>query len=131
MAKINKGYVANFIEENGFPEQGHFEEKKDLQAFYKHLSTEQLEEWVELEGLEVKDTDSDSIYRMRLCMAILYLNFPKKTTGKKKESPYKHISLEELVKMATDNDIEVKHTDSDKILRMRTIMALKEAGKLG
>ncbi|UNY48961.1 hypothetical protein sp82g_24 [Bacillus phage SP82G] len=68
---------------------------------------------------------------MRLCMAILYLNFPKKTTGKKKESPYKHISLEELVQMATDNDIEVKHTDSDKILRMRTIMALKEAGKLG
>lgn len=131
MAKINKEYVANFIEENGFPEQGHFEEKKDLQSFYKHLSTEQLEEWVELEGLEIKDTDSDSIYRMRLCMAILYLNFPKKTTGKKKASPYKHISLEELVQMANENNIEVKHTDSDKILRMRTIMALKEAGKLG
>ncbi|WIT25954.1 hypothetical protein [Bacillus phage SPO1L1] len=131
MAKINKEYVANFIEENGFPEQGHFEEKKDLQTFYKHLSTEQLEEWVELEGLETKETDSDSIHRMRLCMSILYLNFPKKSAGKKKASPYKHISLEELVQMATDNDIEVKHTDSDKILRMRTIMALKGAGKLG
>ncbi|UNY48962.1 hypothetical protein sp82g_25 [Bacillus phage SP82G] len=61
MAKINKGYVANFIEENGFPEQGHFEEKKDLQAFYKHLSTEQLEEWVELEGLESLKTPTPTL----------------------------------------------------------------------
>lgn len=131
MAKINKKFVENFMEENGFPEQGHFEEKKDLQAFYRHLTTEQLEEWVELEGLETKPTDSESIHRMRLCMAILYFNFPKQTRGKKKDSPYKKYTLEELVQMANENNLEVKPCDDNRILRMRTITALKEAGKLG
>ena len=60
-----------------YPEVGDYEDSADLKKFYKKLSVEQLEEWIELEGLEVTPTDSQPIYRMRLCMAILYKHFPK------------------------------------------------------
>lgn len=118
------------VEEITYPEVGHFTEKKDLQKYYKKLSVEQLEDWVALEGLEVKPTDSPQIYRMRLCMAVLYLHYPKAPT-KKKESKYAKYSLEDLVGLAIEHEVPVEMTDDDRIMRMRTIMALRAAGHIG
>lgn len=121
--KLNKEQVQAFVAK-GFPELGAFKEQKELQNFYKHLTTPQLVEWVELEGLEVKPTDSEPIYRMRLAMAILYKHFPKEP-AKKKSSKYADYSLEQLVTMATEKDVPVEVCDDERILRMRLIMALR------
>ena len=83
---INKVYVEKYLVDNGYPEVGTFTDKKDLQKFYKHVPTEQLVDWVGVEGIEVTPTDSEPIYRMRLCMAILYLNFPKAPVLRRKLS---------------------------------------------
>ena len=115
------------VEKKGFPEIGSFEDKKSLQKFYKQLDTETLEEWVALEGLEFIPSDSEPIHRMRVCMAILYLHYPKQNKGKKK-SKYAKYTLEDLIQMAVDNDVEVEITEDTRILRMRAIMALREAG---
>lgn len=129
--KVNKAFVAEFVEKDGYPEVGHFGEegKKDLQRFYKHLSDEQLTEWLELEGLEHTPSDSQPINRMRMCMAILYKHYPK-APPKKKQSKYAKYTLEDLVSMAIDKDVPVEATDDERIMRMRTIMALRAAGHL-
>jgi hypothetical protein len=113
-----------------YPEVGDFKEAKDIKAYYKKLTVEQLEEWVELEGLEVVHTDSPNIYRMRLAMAILYHHFPKAPAKASKKSSQKYpLSTEEYVQMAMENDVEVKDDKGNmQILRMYTIMALKNAG---
>lgn len=128
MAKttINKAFVEKFLKDQGYPEVGHFEEKKDLQKFYKHVSDEQLAEWVELEGVEFNPSDSEPINRMRMCMAILYKHFPKAPSAKK-ESKYAKYSLEDLMQMAMENDVVFEDTDDERILRMRAIMALRAA----
>lgn len=126
---VNKGYVEKYVVEHGYPEVGTFEDKKDLQRFYKHVSTEQLLDWVGIEGLEVAAVDSEPIYRMRLCMAILYLHYPKAPSAKKK-SKYADYTLEDLVSMAIDKDVVFETTDDERILRMRAIMALRAAGHL-
>ena len=121
---VGKVDAAKYVKEKGYPEVGQFADTKSLQKFYKQLSMENLKGWVELEGLTVKPTDSEPIYRMRLAMAILYKHFPKETSSKP-ESPYKQYTLEQLVTMAIDNNVPVEATDDDRILRMRTIMALR------
>lgn len=129
-AKITKEYVQNYVKEQGYPEVGHFEVKEDLQKFYKYLTDEQLQEWVELEGLEYKSCpESQPINRMRMCMAILYKHFPKAPSSKKK-SKYADYTLEDLVNMAIEKDVPVEPCDDERILRMRTIMALRAAGHL-
>jgi hypothetical protein len=57
--KINKEFVQKYVEETGYPEVGHYEDAKDLKKFYKHCTDAQLDEWLEVEGLqdEVKYTD--------------------------------------------------------------------------
>ncbi|AYP68517.1 hypothetical protein EalM132_00173 [Exiguobacterium phage vB_EalM-132] len=126
-----KAEVAEDTEEVDFPEVGHYSEQKALKKFIKGLSNEQVAEWVELEGLEVKQYDNEAIQRMRNAMAINALHFPnsvRKSTPKQ-ESPYKKYTTEELVQMALDNDIEVKDAKGDaRIERMYTIMALRNAG---
>ena len=113
-----------------YPEVGDYEDSADLKKFYKKLSVEQLEEWVELEGLEVISTDSQPIYRMRLCMAILYKHFPKAESKPKSKRKYTQ-STEELVQMAIDHDVEIKDDKgNEQILRMYAIMALRNAGVL-
>lgn len=131
MAKttINKAFVEKFVAENGYPEVGHFTEKTDLQKFYKHLSDDQLAEWVELEGVHFNPSDSAPINRMRMAMAILYKNFPKSPSAKK-ESKYAKYSLEDLMQMALENDVVFEDTDDERILRMRAIMALRAANVL-
>lgn len=129
--KMTAEYVNEVLENEGYPEVGFFGDdgKKELQKFYKKLTNEQLEEWVELEGLEIKPTDSEPIYRMRLCMAVLYLHYPK-APAKKKESKYAKYTLEDLVQMAIDESVPVEPTEDERILRMRTIMALRAANKI-
>lgn len=123
--KVNKEFVEKYLQENnGYPEVGTFEDKKDLQKFYKHLSDEQLAEWLEVEGLEYNPAESAPINRMRMAMAILYKHFPKAPTAKKK-SKYADYSLEDLVQMALDKGVAYEPCDDDKIHRMRAIMALR------
>lgn len=122
--KVNKAYVEQFVAENGYPEVGHFEDKKDLQKFYKHLSDEQLLEWVELEGLEFSPSDSAPINRMRMAMAVLYKHYPKAPAAKKK-SKYGDYGLEDLVQLALDNNVAYEPCEDERIHRMRAIMALR------
>lgn len=113
-----------------YPEKGYFKTEKDIKKYYKQLSEEQLDEWLEIEGLEYKPNDNEGINRMRKCMAILNFHFPKESKGKKK-SPYAKYSTEELIEMALDNNIEVQDAKGDlRILRMYAIVALKKAGIL-
>lgn len=114
-----------------YPEVGDFEDEKAIKKYIKKLSNEQLAEWVEIEGAEYKPTEHESINRMRQAMAIKELHFPhlKKTPGiKKSKSKYAAYTTEQLVQMAMDADVEVRDDKGDmRILRMYTIMALKEA----
>jgi hypothetical protein len=114
-----------------YPEVGHFDSIDDIKKFYKRLSMEQVMEWADIEGLEWKANDNPGINRMRVCMAISNHHFPKKTSGKKK-AKYGHLSTEDLLAMAIENDVEVREPkgDNENILRMYTIMALREAGLL-
>ena len=127
--QVNKEYVQKYVEEKGYPEVGTFEDKKDLQRFYKHLSMEQLHDWLELEGLTYTPCDSEAINRMRACMAILYKHFPKEP-AKKKKSKYADYTLEQLINMAIEHEVPVEPTHDERIMRMRTIMALRAAGHL-
>jgi len=129
MKKITKDTVQQYVEKEGYPEAGQFEDRKDLQKFYKQLTNEQLEEWVELEGLEFNPSDSEPINRMRMCMTILYSHFPK-APSKKKQSKYSKYSLEDLLEMAIEHSVAVEMTEDERIMRMRTIMALRAAGKI-
>ena len=122
--QVIKKFVEDYMAKNGYPEVGTFEDKRDLQKFYKHLSMEQLESWIELEGLEYVPNESEAITRMRACMAILYLHFPK-APAKKKQSKYAQYSLDDLLTLALENSVEFEITDDERILRMRAIMALR------
>lgn len=121
---ITKESVAKFVAENGYPEAGTYTDKKDLQKFYKFLSTDQLKDWVALEGLEAKQDDSEAIYRMRLAMAILYLHFPKPESTAKK-AKYADYTMEHLMELSVANDVVFEICDDERILRMRAIMALR------
>lgn len=117
-----------------YPEVGDFTEIKDLKKYIKKLSDEQLTEWVELEGIEYVPNDHQAINRMRQAMAINALHFPEsvKRPSAKKRSKYADYSMEELVQMALDNDVIVRDSKGDeRIERMYTIMALREAGLIG
>jgi hypothetical protein len=117
--------ACGYVKANGFPEVGVFADDKSIKKFYKQLSQEQLDEWIKLEGLTYKaDPEQPAIHRMRACMAILYLHFPKQTQPKK-ESPYKQYTTEALVAMAIENEVAFEPCEDDKILRMRAIMALR------
>lgn len=123
---VGKIDAEKFVAENGYPEVGDFADQKTLQKFYKQLDLEVLEDWCTVEGLEAKPSDSEPIYRMRVCMAILYKHFPKETKATpKKKSKYADYTTEALVAMAVDNDVAVEVTEDMRIMRMRCIMALR------
>jgi len=67
---------------------------------------------------------------MRMSMAIQDKHFPKEPSkSAKKKAKYADFTTEQLVEMAIANDIEVKDDKGDmRILRMYTIMALRNAG---
>jgi len=111
-----------------YPEKGHFATDKDLKKFYKKLTDAQITEWLELEGITYKASEHEAINRMRMCMAILYYHFPKPEAKGKKNSKYADLTTEQLVAMAAEAEVEYKDSDDNRILRMRVIMALREAG---
>jgi len=121
----NKVDAVAYIKENGIPEVGTFADDKSLKKFYKQLDQAQIDSWVTLEGLTFKAClDQPAIHRMRACMTILYLHFPKEVKAKK-ESPYKQYTTEALVQLAIDKDIVFEACEDERILRMRAIMALR------
>ena len=116
-----------------FPEVGTLESAKELKKLYKGMTDTQLDEWLALEGLtdKVKISGHGPIDRMRKCMAISALHFPPAPKAPKSKSKYADYTTEQLVQMAMDHDIPVKDDKGDvRILRMYTIMALREAGVL-
>lgn len=118
-----------WIEENGYPEVGVFEDKKVLQKFYKQLPDAVLEDWATLEGCTWKACpESQPIHRMRVAQEILYKHFPKEPAKSKKKSKYADYSTEQLIEMAAEKDVPVEVTEDMRILRMRTIMALRAHG---
>jgi hypothetical protein len=120
-----------YVKANGYPEVGQFADEKSLQKFYKQLSQEQLDAWVELEGLTYKPcTEQPAIHWMRACMAILRTHFPVEHKAKK-ESPYKQYTTEALVAMAVEHDVAFEVCEDDRILRMRAIMALRANKVIG
>lgn len=121
----------NLDPEQDYPEVGDFKDEKAMKKYIKGLSDASLAEWCNLEGVEWKHNDHESINRMRMAMAIKALHFPTATAskGKKSKSKYASYSTEDLVQMALDNDIEVPDDKGDmRICRMYTIMALRKAG---
>lgn len=117
-----------YINEFGYPEVGVFIDKADIQKFYKQLDSTQLEEWIGIEGITYSPAeDSEAITRMRMCMAILYLHFPKTPSKPKSKAKYTQ-TLEELVTLCLENDVAVEPTDDTRIFRMRMIMALRPLG---
>jgi hypothetical protein len=114
-----------------YPEVGAFDTDKAMKKYIKGLTDQQLQDWCELEGVEWKHNDHESINRMRMAMAIKALHFPDTAPkkGKKSKSKYSDYTTEQLVQMALDEDIEVPDDKGDqRILRMYTIMALRKAG---
>ena len=114
-----------------YRELSDFSDEKELKKYIKGLSDAELAEWAELEGAKWNASEHTAINRMRMAMAIKAIRFPKEqgTAKKKSKSKYGHISLEELVNMVIENDIEVPDAKGDpRIERMYMIMALKKAG---
>lgn len=131
-AKKSKAKVKLEVDEDDnivYPEKGYFKDEAHIKKYYKQLENNQLDEWLELEGLKYKPNDHAGIDRMRKCMAIKDYHFPKEPSTKKSKSKYAQYETEELLQMALDNDIEVQDAKGNmRILRMYTIMALRDAG---
>lgn len=101
-----------------------FASQEVLKKYYKKLSTQEVEAWVSELSLSFNASTDASIHRMRACMAVLYHFFPKQVSVKAK-SKYAEYSTEELITIAADSNIPVEVCDDMRILRMRTIMALR------
>jgi hypothetical protein len=114
-----------------YPEVGFFADKKSLQKHYKPLTDAELAEWMALYSLTHKPCDHAAINRMRMAEKILYLHFPALAPKPKAESPYKQYTTEALIEMAATNSVPVEATDNMKILRMRTIQALRAHKLIG
>jgi hypothetical protein len=111
-----------------FPEVGFFADEKAFKKHIKDTSDADIKAWVDSLGIEVKDYNSAPINRMRQIMAIKELHFPSPPRAAKKQSPYAKWTTEELVQMAVDASLIFETTDDPKIMRMRTIMALRVNG---
>jgi hypothetical protein len=114
-----------------YPEVGYFKDEKAMKKFYKPLTNAQITEWAELEGVEWKPNEHESINRMRQVMALKAKHFPHLAPkhSAKTKSKYSQYETEQLVAMALENDVEVDERSGDmRILRMKTIMALRNAG---
>jgi len=114
------------VSDTGYPAVGSFSEQKLLKKAIKKMSDADLIAWATHEGLTWKDSDNAPILRMRVAMAINELHFPKPKA--KSKAKYADYSLEVLIQMASEAEVEYKPTDDERILRMRVIMSLREAG---
>ena len=104
---------------------------KALKKVCKAMSDEEIQAWVAHEKLVVKDYGDASINRMRQIMAIKGIYFPETIQKPKEKSKYADYTLEQLVSMAVEGNVPVEVSDNERILRMRTIMALRAHKILG
>jgi len=126
---VKKKAIVGKVSSVVYPEVGTFKVDKDLKKMYKKLSDDQLREWIELEGLTWNPCDENpAINRMRMCMAILYLHFPKAPSKSKKNAGWKQFTIEDLLMIATERAAVYEFSDHEAILRMRVIMAIKATG---
>jgi hypothetical protein len=128
---MKKGSGKAVVTAGVFPIKGAFATDKDLKKAVKGMKDSELLAWITEAGLTFKPNEHANINRMRMAMAIGELHFPKAPTTPKNVSPYKALSTEELVAMAVEKSVPVEVTDDARILRMRTIVALRSAGHIG
>lgn len=117
-----------------YPEVGAFDDVKAFKKYLKKLTNDQLTEWCELEGATWNFNEHESINRMRMAMAIKAKHFPDTAPkgGTKSKSKYSDYTTEELLEIAINHSVDVKDAKGDaRILRMYTIVALRDAGLLG
>jgi len=120
--------VAPPVTTSEYPGLGHFSDQKALKKHIKKMSDSDLEQWAIHLGLTWKPSEHIAINRMRVAMAVNGHMFPKE--AKSSKSKYSGYTTEQLVVMATESNVEYKPTEDSKILRMRVIMSLREAGYL-
>lgn len=102
-----------------------------LDKFKKEIAKFSTEDIISV--AEVLNTDTyinisnKGIRRMRIIMALKDHYFPKPPKAPSQPSAFKDLSVEQLQKIAKDNNIEYKPCDNTGILKMRIIMALKDA----
>lgn len=119
-----------------YPEIGSVavKDEKAFKKYVKKLSDAQVFDWCELEGATWKRClDQPPIDRMRAVMALKAKHFPHTApkASSKSKSKYAVYTTEQLVALALEHDITVRDDKGDeRILRMYTIMALREAGIL-
>jgi hypothetical protein len=123
------------ISDNGpeYPEVGHFKDEKAFKKFTKAMkNNDHVFEWCELEGITWKRCpEQPPIDRMRAIVALKAKHFPETApkASTKSKSAYADYTTDKLVEMALENDILVEGDAGDmRILRMKTIMALRNAG---
>jgi len=108
-----------------YPAVGTVADVKAMKKVIKGMTMEQLTGWVTELKVEYKTCEDQSILRMRLAMAIKAVHFPETAVKPKEKSKYADYSLEDLVGLASEHSVPVEVTDNERILRMRTIMALR------
>lgn len=100
----------------------------NFKAEIAKFSTEDLISTAEVLGTDTYiNISNKGIRRMRIIMALKDHYFPKPPKAPSQPSAFKDLSVEQLQQIAKDNNIEYKPCDNTGILKMRIIMALKDA----
>lgn len=104
---------------------------EDFQTTIKHFTNDAL---ISLAAALKKDINqypeltNAPIRKMRLIMELKKALFPGQYYNTVKKSCWKKLSLDELKKLAKDNNLTYKVVDDDKVQRMFLIMELNKAG---
>lgn len=114
-----------------YPVVGTYKISKELKKAYKQLSDAEVLAWVQHEKLTFTPNENAAINRMRMCMALLYLHFPKEAPKPKAVSKYAAYTTESLIALAAEKSVPVEVCDNERIMRMRTIQALRAHGLIG
>lgn len=104
-----------------------------LLAVSKEIGSWSLEKLVELaNALEVENLwegiANVPIRKMRLIMEAKAIMFPGEKLPVEPSSPWKKISLVDLITLAHDNNLEYRHVNEERVQRMWVIKALNDAG---
>lgn len=101
----------------------------EFSSFVSHFSVEALETLAETAGVNLWDSITNvPIRKMRLLMELKAHYYPNDKTPVKHASGWKKLTLDELLKVAADNQVEYKTSDNLKIQRMWVTQELKKAG---
>ena len=101
----------------------------EFNNYIKHFSVSALVKMAESVGVDTwDDIANEPIRRMRLFMEIKAYYYPNEKTPVKSVSGWKALSLNELIKIAEDNNLDFKTSTDDKIQRMWVTLALSKSG---